>query len=234
MPFKSKAQQRFMFAAEDRGDLPEGTAKRWADHTPSFKKLPEKVHKRDKTAEFRKAAFELGKAYAIAALRAQLESSSAKTAAFPTSVMELVQHYGPYVAGPLVGTYLAGPGYRAEGALAGLGGAYLAKHFARGMVSKQSPELKKLMDSGWTPAEIARGLRHGDSAFSNMKNAPELLKRMQLHEAGAAALGGGAGGLVMGRALGAQNPYGMAPVFPGLEKSNPEGLRDPSASLFQP
>jgi len=46
MPFKSKAQQKFMFAAEERGDLPKGTAKRWADETPSIKKLPKKVKKK--------------------------------------------------------------------------------------------------------------------------------------------------------------------------------------------
>ena len=42
MPFKSKAQQRFMFAAESRGDVPEGTAERWAKETPSIKALPER------------------------------------------------------------------------------------------------------------------------------------------------------------------------------------------------
>ncbi len=42
MPFKSKAQQRWMFAAEDRGEVPKGTAERWADHTPDMKELPEK------------------------------------------------------------------------------------------------------------------------------------------------------------------------------------------------
>lgn len=46
MPFKSKAQQRFMFAAEERGDLPGGTAHRWAKHTPNIKKLPERKHKK--------------------------------------------------------------------------------------------------------------------------------------------------------------------------------------------
>ncbi len=30
-----------MFAAEARGDVPEGTAHRWAKHTKSIKKLPE-------------------------------------------------------------------------------------------------------------------------------------------------------------------------------------------------
>lgn len=43
MPYKSKAQQRYMFAAEKRGDVEPGTAKRWADETPNMKKLPEKV-----------------------------------------------------------------------------------------------------------------------------------------------------------------------------------------------
>jgi len=41
MPFKSKAQQRWMFAAEARGELPKGTADRWAKETKSIKSLPE-------------------------------------------------------------------------------------------------------------------------------------------------------------------------------------------------
>lgn len=45
MPFKSKAQQRFMFAAESKGELPKGTAKRWAHHTPDIKALPEHAPK---------------------------------------------------------------------------------------------------------------------------------------------------------------------------------------------
>jgi hypothetical protein len=47
MPFKSKAQQRFMFAAEERGELPKGKALGWAHETKNIKKLPE----RKKTAE---------------------------------------------------------------------------------------------------------------------------------------------------------------------------------------
>ena len=43
MPFKSKAQQRFMFAAQAEGSIPEGMANRWAKETKNFKKLPEKV-----------------------------------------------------------------------------------------------------------------------------------------------------------------------------------------------
>lgn len=44
MPFKSKAQRRFMYAAERDGRVPEGTADRWEDETPKGKDaLPEKA-----------------------------------------------------------------------------------------------------------------------------------------------------------------------------------------------
>jgi len=43
MPFKSKAQMKWMFAAQKRGEVPKGTAEEWAQHTPNIKKLPEKV-----------------------------------------------------------------------------------------------------------------------------------------------------------------------------------------------
>ena len=47
MPFKSQAQRRWMFAAEDRGEVPEGTAERWAHHTKDMKHLPEHIrHKK--------------------------------------------------------------------------------------------------------------------------------------------------------------------------------------------
>lgn len=50
MPIKSKAQQRFLFAAEARGDVPKGTAKRWVAETGAakLKRLPEYV---DRAAE---------------------------------------------------------------------------------------------------------------------------------------------------------------------------------------
>lgn len=50
MPFKSKAQQRWMFAAESRGEVPKGTAERWANETPSIKSLPEKKKKKKRRA----------------------------------------------------------------------------------------------------------------------------------------------------------------------------------------
>lgn len=37
-----------MFAAQKRGDLPKGTAEKWAKHTPDIKGLPEEVKKKKK------------------------------------------------------------------------------------------------------------------------------------------------------------------------------------------
>ena len=50
MPYKSKAQQRYMFAAEARGDVEPGTAKRWAKETKDIKDLPEKAKSAKKAA----------------------------------------------------------------------------------------------------------------------------------------------------------------------------------------
>ena len=57
MPFKSEAQRKWMYSAEERGELPKGTAKRWAKHTPNIKDLPEHVKK----AAFAKIALILKK-----------------------------------------------------------------------------------------------------------------------------------------------------------------------------
>jgi len=52
MPFKSKAQMRKFFAMEARGELPKGTARRWAHETKTpIKKLPERKKKRCKKAQ---------------------------------------------------------------------------------------------------------------------------------------------------------------------------------------
>jgi len=39
-----------MFAAESRGEVPKGTAERWANETPSIKSLPEKKKKKKRRA----------------------------------------------------------------------------------------------------------------------------------------------------------------------------------------
>jgi hypothetical protein len=43
VPYKSKSQQRYMYAAEERGDVEEGTASRWSKETKDVKGLPERV-----------------------------------------------------------------------------------------------------------------------------------------------------------------------------------------------
>jgi hypothetical protein len=45
MPFRSRAQQKYMFAAADRGELPKKVAEEFAHKTKNFKKLPERVAK---------------------------------------------------------------------------------------------------------------------------------------------------------------------------------------------
>lgn len=54
MPFQSKAQQRYMFAAEKRGDLKRGTAKKWAHETKDIKHLPERKGRRKKSRRSRR------------------------------------------------------------------------------------------------------------------------------------------------------------------------------------
>lgn len=46
MPFKSKAQTRKLAVLERQGKVPKGTVHRWAQHTPSMKKLPERARKK--------------------------------------------------------------------------------------------------------------------------------------------------------------------------------------------
>lgn len=46
MPFKSKSQQRKMFAMEGRGELKKGVAEEFAHATKNIKGLPEHVKKK--------------------------------------------------------------------------------------------------------------------------------------------------------------------------------------------
>lgn len=51
MPLKSKAQQRYLFAAQARGELPKGTAEKFVAETPKSKlaRLPEYKKQDEKT-----------------------------------------------------------------------------------------------------------------------------------------------------------------------------------------
>ena len=46
MPFKSRAQQRWAFAAQKRNEIPRGMARRWAHETPNIRRLPERVKRK--------------------------------------------------------------------------------------------------------------------------------------------------------------------------------------------
>lgn len=51
MPLKSKSQMRYLFAAEARGEVPKGTAKKFVKETPKskLKALPEYKRADEKT-----------------------------------------------------------------------------------------------------------------------------------------------------------------------------------------
>jgi hypothetical protein len=53
MPFKSKAQERWMFAAEKRGEVKPGMAEEWAAATPSQKALPQRVGNKEAVSALR-------------------------------------------------------------------------------------------------------------------------------------------------------------------------------------
>lgn len=50
MPLKSRAQQRFLFAAQARGEIPKGTAEKFVKETPkrTLARLPEYKAKDEK------------------------------------------------------------------------------------------------------------------------------------------------------------------------------------------
>lgn len=51
MPLKSKAQMRYLFSAQERGEVPKGTAEKFVKETPKSKlaKLPEYKKQDEKT-----------------------------------------------------------------------------------------------------------------------------------------------------------------------------------------
>lgn len=226
MPFKSKAQQRFMFAAEDRGDVPKGTARRWAHHTPDIKKLPEHKKHEKKAELLRKLAFDLGKCYALATIRAEfLNAPLEKTAIpIPANLGEAFWKYLPILGPAAAGAYLAGPGYRLEGAAGGaLAGHTLGRGAGLRMGLKQIPEAAKLLEGGGRPEQILRMLRSGAEGAPKV-TVQQLAELERAGGIGAAAMGAG-GGYATGRLLGLQNPYGLQPVFAGAGRENPLGVR---------
>ncbi len=96
----------------------------------------------------------------------------------------------------LAGSMLAGPGYGLEGALAGAA----AGHFL-------------------APGALKRLAEKAPSVTKALEKDPKMISGI------AKGLAGAGGGYAAGRLLGARNPYGLQPVFPGLGRENPMGLR---------
>jgi len=196
VPFKSKRQQRFMFAAANRGDVPKGA--------------PEKVQKKKAFVEM---ARELGRAVA-----------QEKTAGFWDTIISKAISTAPIWAPAAAGSYLAGPGYRLEGAAAGAAAGGLGKALGRAAGVKSMEGVAKGLEGQGYGAYRRMAEQIGKGVIP--AGAPEHAKQTLKHwGTGGSILAGGAGGLTAGRLLGAQNPYGLQPVFPGLERENPLGIR---------
>ena len=93
MPFQSQAQRRLFFAKEERGELPKGTAKRWAKHTKNIKALPEK--KGEFVENFVKSFFEgLGITKEALANTPQGTELMCKLGAFTGKEREILDEFG--------------------------------------------------------------------------------------------------------------------------------------------
>lgn len=103
-----------MFAAEARGDVAKGTAKRWAAHTPNMKKLPER-----KTDDAEKKAFV--SEFVLACARRGITAPADVAAAAEKFAAELEKRAG---AGDAAGGVL-GAGLGAIGTTAALGSVVL-------------------------------------------------------------------------------------------------------------
>jgi len=183
---------------------------------------------------FSKLAFNMGR---MAALRTNVEK-----VAFGALSGQMGKSLLQYGAPAAAGAYLAGPGYRMEGALGGaLAGRAMGKGLGRFAYTKASPEIAKFTETAAAgAAKGAKGVAEAAPGWQGMaegvargaipgKGAPVVTPQMQQlmkqYELGGRVAAGAGGGYLAGRALGAQNPYGMQPVFAGAGKENPYGWR---------
>jgi hypothetical protein len=205
MPYKSKSQQRKFFAMESRGDVPEGTARRWAHETPNIKRLPEKLKdKKKKKKRSKKASLEL--AFDLGRKRA-FEEAGLKTAGALGKTLGGTKHL--WIPG-LAGSYFAGPENRLEGALLGLAGGALGRHYG----------LKAMRRAFFSPEEL-KILAKLKSSRKLEKGAPELFKQFEAFKAqkpiielAASGLGGAGAGYLANKAFSPSGPFGGTPSLP--------------------
>jgi hypothetical protein len=201
VPFKSKAQQRFMFAAEDRGEIPKGTAERWADHTPDIKGLPEKKKKKkdDKDSGTKKKAM-------LVCLVQKMQKNAThklafdrigkrlkKKAAVPPQPISPPVPSGPYqgpAAPPFGGAPAAGmPPVAGAGAMGAMGAMQMQPNVADSIAKSigQFGATERGRAAYERLAQSQRGTVRGYAAASQ----PDAKKRLQAALGSAAPKGGG-------------------------------------------
>lgn len=210
MPYKSKSQMRAFFAKEEQGELPEGTARKWAHHTKNIKALPEHVNKEKKgmdtvrqlahlTAELpyvEKLAADaqqpIETIYRLAGVAKMPVIDFVKTAYVNPRVFALVKKAGPMP--PSIGG------------------------MASGMMGKVLQALRGL--PGKANAAMEGGLV--DRGLQNTLNAPSGMVSTPLRRLGTAGLAGGSlggAGALMSRPGG--NPSPAAPGGPESSATPP-------------
>jgi len=212
MPFKSKAQQKKFFAMESQGEIPKGTADRWAKETPNIKNLPNK--KRTKKANL-KLAFEMGLSRAIK------ESGLDKEAGLEKRIGDLLRGTSHLWAPAAAGGVVAGPEHRTEGALAGLGLGILGKGMGLSGLRRslfEPRELQKAMraaklretGSGYARlSELGEGSRGykriseelGESAPQFFEDVAKMKSQGPLYSWGGRIAGGAGGGYLANQLL---------------------------------
>jgi len=178
MPFKSKAQQKWMFA-----NHPE-MAKRWADHTPDIKKLPETVDTEKKSYI---TAAELGKMAADTAVTLGAGGLGALAGAGLGGLYGALStpekgrsRFGGMLRGALGGTVAGGLGGAAlghfnEGALNRVGKRIAETDFARGRIIAPGVQehMKKLIAKQMAERNYAEAMKNTLKATAFATGGPE-------------------------------------------------------------
>lgn len=157
MPFKSRAQQRWMFAAESRGELPKGTAMEWAHATQllpgGFKKLPERIKKtrlKDEKMKHQKAAED------------SMEVLFKQGASHLSGLQSLMPTMVLGAGGAIYGATKAPGGSRLRGALiGGMGGIGAGAGFTAGHAFSGSDYAAPMASPGLSAAAILGGSAAG-------------------------------------------------------------------------
>jgi len=154
VPFKSRQQQRYFFAAEAAGKLPPGTAREWAEET-DFEKLPQRVKE---AKPMHKQAGGLGKLV-----------TKAKKLPLPATAREAIL---PGAAGALAATQVAPEGgvlgpLGAAAAAASLGTRKNRQIVQKALAGKATPEA---MDALRSSARNAGAMYGGGLALDALNN----------------------------------------------------------------